>query len=48
MDFATGLPKKIFDLLDNTPFGAVLTVQKRGNDGDAQFRPAWTGERGSR
>src|SRR6266849_914997 len=40
MYLAGGLPKKILNLLNNAPLGAVLAVQERGNDGDAQFKPA--------
>lgn len=40
MNFAAGAAKKMFDLLDNAPLGAVLAVQERRNDSNAQFKPA--------
>ena len=48
MDFAARLPQKIFNLLNDASLGAVLTVQKRRNDSDAQLKPARAQERGSR
>lgn len=48
MDFAAGLPQKILNLLNDASLCAVLTVQKRGNDSDTQFKPARARARGSR
>ncbi len=48
MYLASGLSKKILNLLKDAPLGAVLTVQKRGNDSDTQFKPARVRARGLR
>ncbi|HWY09097.1 MAG TPA: hypothetical protein VNY24_19705 [Candidatus Acidoferrales bacterium] len=48
MYLAGWLPKKILNLLNNASLGAVPAVQERGNDSDAQFKPAWARGRASR